>query len=348
MSEHGAFGGYADWPEYVSGRPRVAGRLGALLGVPRPGTPAPVAEGTWDADGVTTTRLTWDAGFGPRQSAFLLHPSDADPATLPGVLALHSHGGIKSVGAARMVDVPGLPQHVLAYRRDAEGGACVANDLARDGLTVLAPDAFCWGSRRFDLGITDAAAYDAAAGDHEHLVAKACSLLDTTLAGMVAHDDLLALDVLAASCAPGSLGVLGFSGGGGRAAALTALDDRIGTVVVVGMMTTMAALWPDHVGHSWLLHARGVDLPGLLTSRPDADVLVGYGRRDHLFSPAGMAAADALLAEAFAAGPGRYTGVFVDAGHAFTPELQDAARAHLRARAALTATTATPSRKVST
>lgn len=43
-------------------------------------------------------------------------------------------------------------------------------------------------------------------------MAKACALLDTSWAGMVAHDDLLALEVLAGRCAPGPIGVLGFSG----------------------------------------------------------------------------------------------------------------------------------------
>ncbi len=331
MSVPEAFGGYADWPEYLSGRPWVAGRLGALLGVRRPATPAPVAGESWDADGVRTTHLTWDAGFGPRQGAYLLHPGDADPAALPGVVALHSHGGIKSVGALRMVDAPGVPEHVLAYRREYEAGASVATDLARAGFTVLAPDAFLWGSRRFELGTDEPEAYDARAREHEHLVAKACSVLDTTVAGMVAHDDLLALDVLSRTCAPGPVGVLGFSGGGGRAVALTALDERVGSAVVVGMMTSNGALFPDHVDHSWLLHARGAELPVLLGSRADAEVLVGYGRHDHLFPAAGMSAADAYLRAAFAAGPGHYSGVFVDAGHEFTAELQERARAHLLA-----------------
>lgn len=334
MTTTGGFGGYADWADYLARRPRIPGPFGELFGVPQPGIAQPHLDGVWGADGVTTSLLSWEAGFGPRQHAYLLHPAGADPATLPGVLALHSHGGITCVGAARMVGTAEVPAHVRAYRRDLEGDVCVADDLAREGFTVLVPDAFGWGSRRFDLGVDDPVAYDAAARAHEHHVAKACALLDTSWAGMVAHDDLLALEVLAGRCAPGPIGVLGFSGGGGRAAILAALDHRLGSIVVIAMMTTLASLFPDHVDHSWLLHTRGLaagpDLPGLLTSRGDAAVLVGYGGQDSLFPPSGVKAADALLRQAFAHASGSYTNVTVEAGHVFTPALQQRARQHLR------------------
>lgn len=335
MNSPEAFGGYDDWPTFMGRTPRVPGRLGALFGIPAP-TPGPVrGHEVHVRDGVRAVRLRWSVGFGPDLAAWLLHPADADPATLPGVLALHSHGGIKSLGAERMVDLPGVPAHVLAYRERAEDGAAVASDLARSGLTVLAPDAFGWGSRRFDLGAADPGTYDELAPEHEHLVAKACALLDTSLAGMVAHDDLTSLAVLRSQCASGPVGVLGFSGGGGRAAVLAALDSGIGSVVVVAMMCTLASLYPDHVGHSWLLHTRGLasgpDLPGLLATDPTRHVLVGYCARDHLFPLQGQRDADARLVRCFDQGPGTYTPAWADADHVFTRELQRRARDHLHA-----------------
>ena len=47
-------------------------------------------------------------------------PDDYALAFLPGVLVLHSHGGIKSVGAARLVDLPDPPEAVSAYRAPSE------------------------------------------------------------------------------------------------------------------------------------------------------------------------------------------------------------------------------------
>lgn len=333
MAPQTAFGGYDDWPAFMAAGRRLAGPVASLLGVVEP-RPGPVTRHEEHVrDGVRATRLTWPLGFGPDASAWLLHPADSDPAALPGVLALHSHGGIKSVGAERMVDVPGVPDHVLAYRASAEGGRAFASDLARAGCTVLAPDAFGWGARRFDLGREDAREYDDLAGPHEHLVAKACALFDTSLAGMVAHDDLAALGVLRGVCAPGPVGLVGFSGGGGRVAALTSLDAGIGAAVIVAMMTTSASLFPDHVGHSWLLHTRGLatgpDLPGLAAADGSHHLMVAYCADDHLFAPAGMRAADDLLQAAFEGGPGSYTGVWSETGHVFTLALQTRAIDHL-------------------
>lgn len=333
MASASGFAGYDDWPAFMAAGRRLDGPVAALLGVPRPQPGAVVRHETQVRDGVRAARLTWPLGFGPDASAWLLHPEDADPLTLPGVLALHSHAGIKSVGAERMVDVAGVPEHALAYRAATEGGRALASDLARAGFSVLAPDAFGWGARRFDLGVADAGEYDVLARDHEHLVAKACALFDTSLAGMVAHDDLAALGVLRQLCAPGSVGVVGFSGGGGRAAALCSLTDDIRAAVIVAMMTTCASLYPDHVGHSWLLHTRGVaggpDLPGLAAAGAAHHLMVAYCADDPLFPTEGMRAADVALRQAFDDASGSYTAVWADSGHVFTPDLQDRAIAHL-------------------
>lgn len=335
MASPTGLGGYADWPAFMADAARLPGPVAELLGVPEPHAGAVEEGATHVGGGVRATRLTWPVGFGPRLGAWLLHPVDADPAALPGVLALHSHGGIYSVGAERMVDVPGVPAHVLAYRERAEGGRAVASELASHGFTVLAPDTFGWGSRRFDLGATDEADHDAVAGVHEHLLAKACAVLDTSLAGMVAHDDLTSLAVLRQRCAPGPVGVLGFSGGGGRAAALCSLEASVGSAVIMAMMTRIRSLLPDQAGHSWLLHTRGLatgpDLPGLAAGERRHHLMVGYCAHDPLFTLAGMRAADADLAEAFASGPGSYTPVWSDEGHVFSPALQGRAVSHLRA-----------------
>lgn len=333
MTTTEAFGGYEDWAAHMARTPRVPGRLGQLFGIPQP-TLGQVHDGAgWVRDGVLTTRLRWPVGFGPDNAGWLLHPADVDPARLPGVLALPSHGGIRCLGAERMVDVPGVPHHVVEYRNRFEDGRAVATDLAQAGLTVLVPDAFTFGARRFDLGADDPVDYDERATTNEHVVAKACSLFDTSLAGMVAADDLASLDVLRARCAPGALGVLGFSGGGGRALVVAGLSPEVRSVSVIAMMCTLASLFPDHVDHSWLLHTRGlasgIDLPGLAASDTARDLFVGYCLRDELFPLHGMKDADALLTAAYAGAAGRYTAAWADSGHIFTRELQQLAIDHL-------------------
>ncbi len=216
-------------------------------------------------DDVITTRLSWQLGFGPRTSAWFVRPAHGT-GPLPGLLAMHCHAGIKSYGAERLVKIPaGAEDHDAdthfpggfgpvppGLRTKLYGGRAVATWLAQQGFAVLAHDAFMWGSRRFGLdplpfrsatavsgqqslwreaGVEPSAAelYDAPAAAHEETVAKAATLLGSSVAGTVAHDDVAALDIL--SSLPGvdqhRIGCLGFSGGGGRAMLLAALDDQL-------------------------------------------------------------------------------------------------------------------------
>lgn len=106
-----AIGGYEDWPAFMRSRPRhiaesaPAQELADALGVPAvPEAPHAVLESTETHEGVTTSRVSWQLGFGPRTLAWYLRPAGAS-GPLPGVLALHCHAGIKSAGAERLLPV---------------------------------------------------------------------------------------------------------------------------------------------------------------------------------------------------------------------------------------------------
>jgi len=213
--------------------------------------------------------------------------------------------------------------------------------VAARGVAVLAPDAFSWGSRRFDLsqpsgqladlamlldgaGVTGADRYDELAKLHEHLVAKRAGAMGTSYAGMIAHDDLTSLAVLR-SLVAGPIGVTGFSGGGGRALTLSALEP-VDKVAIVAMMATYESLIPDYLdGHSWLLHTPGVGrvlgLPELAAGRRTHALQVAYCEQDTLFSLAGMEAADEALTRLFSGATGSYRGIFVPTPHAVTREI---------------------------
>ena len=316
-------------------------------------------------DGVTTSRVSWQLGFGPRTRAWFLRPAGAT-GPLPGVLALHCHAGIKSGGADRLVDprlVDPTPANrglqTSALQQKLYGGRPFATWLASQGFAVLAHDTFSWGSRRFDLGTppwrtaavvegrkalwreagvvpSEADLYDAAAAAHEDTVAKAAGLLGTSFAGMVAHDDLAALHVLAGlpGVDAGRLGSIGFSGGGGRSLMLAALSPLVRSFVVTCMMTTYRSLVPSYLdAHSWLLQTPGLSRLGdypELAARSTADrFLVQYALADELFPEDGMRDADALLGAQHASG--RYTGSFWPGGHAFTTDMQEEAAGFLLA-----------------
>ncbi|MCU1573445.1 MAG: acetylesterase [Micrococcaceae bacterium] len=325
----------------------------AALGVPDlPPDPPRVERGqAFLVEGVRVTPLQWELPFGPSTSAFLLTP-DEPAEVLPGVLWMHCHGGNKWLGAERLIDLGARnTPEAVAYRRRLYEGRAVASDLARTGMAVLVHDPFGWGSRRFLLepaprrtaeaveaqrsqwaasGHVPSAAelYNAAAAEHENTVAKAAGLLGTSFGGMVAYDDLAALAVLRSlpGVDPLSVGTAGFSGGGGRALTLAALDTDLRACAVTGMMTTVSALFPAYLdAHSWLLATPGlaaaVDLPDLWAFA-GAELLVQYAREDELFPLEGMQGADDRLLELSRRHAAGYTGSWHPGGHVMTTAMQ--------------------------
>lgn len=361
-----ALGGYEDWPAYLDQAPPATG--GGLWDVLRPPTPpeqVPLRYGrTSTADGVRTQLLSWQLGYGPRTQAYLCTPEQGT-GPLPAIVLMHCHSGNKYVGAERLVDLGAAnTSEAGALRARMYGGHAVANHLAAQGFAVLAHDAFAWGSRRFTFDpppmrsalhlrgqmalwreegtpATPERIYNALAADHEHTVAKTATMLGTTLAGMVAHDDLAALTVLRSmdGIDPTRIGTMGLSGGGGRAMMLAALSPHIRAHLVAGMMFTFDSLIPTHLdSHSWLVYIPGLrqyaDWPLIPTRAPRRQVMrVQYARQDELFTTAGMTQADAML-QAHSPHQVDYSSAWFDEPHRMTPMMQqDAADFFTRALA---------------
>jgi dienelactone hydrolase len=315
----------------------------------------------WERDGVRGEAISWSVGYGPRTEAWVLKPVDA-PARLPGVIALHDHGGFKFYGKEKIAAGSSDPPPVLAAYHDRYyGGRAYANALARAGFVVLIHDTFLWGSRRFPLEAMpeptralvaasrslwappdgmpeEVAEYNAAAGHHEQVVEKYCALLGTTLAGMVSYEDRVALNYLRSrpDILPDHLGCVGLSGGGNRGALLLATHDGLAAAVIVGLMSTYDQLLDHNVAtHTWMFFphgwARHGDWPDLAASRAPLPLLVQYDRDDALFIPEGMQAAHERLAAHYASvgAPAAYTGEFYPGPHKFDLEMQEAAFAWL-------------------
>jgi dienelactone hydrolase len=339
-------------------RRRVREVLGFSLGAEEPLDVR--SEGTWERDGVAGEAISWSVGYGPRTQAWLLKPVGVS-ARLPGVVALHDHGGFKFFGKEKIADGRDNPSGVvMALRARHYGGRAFANALAREGFVVLVHDTFLWGSRRFPLETmpeeirrlvaasrtvwaTDSAipeeiaAYNAAAGHHEHWVEKYCTLLGTTLAGVVSYEDRVAVNYLRSrpDVLPERIGCIGLSGGGNRAALLQATCDGIAAAVIVGLMSTYEQLLDHNMSHTWMFFphgwARYGDWPDLAASRAPAPLLVQYDEDDHLFTLEGMRAAHARIAAHYRAvgAPDAYTGAFYPGPHKFDHAMQETAFAWL-------------------
>jgi len=288
-------------------------------------------ERTWTEDGVRGELLTWSVGYGPRTEAYRLRPAD-QTGPLPGVLALHDHGGFKYFGKEKIADGPEPSgAEIVAFRERSYGGRAFANALARRGYEVLVPDVFLWGSRKFPLGsgTEEIDAYNTAAREHEHLVSKYCTVLGTSLAGVVAYEDRAALAYLRQQT--GRVACIGLSGGGCRAALLQATTPCSGLEgsVIVGMMSTYRELLDQHlVKHTWMFEppglARIADWPDLAASAAPTPLLVQYNRDDPLFSRDGMQQAHERIAMHYGSS-GAYTGQFYDGPHKFDVPMQEAA-----------------------
>src|SRR3954454_6130397 len=292
-----------------AGRKRV---LECIAPVNLGGKPTVTVTGRTTYDGLDIEFLTWQLPAGPKTEAVLLKPAGAR-GPLPGILALHDHGGNKFMGWRKIVRTDATPWAVQeAHQKHYYGGAAWANEIAKRGYVVLVHDTFPFASRRVkvsevpqriqaggvDPSPDDAegiAKYNAFAAAHENIMEKSLLSAGTTWPGVYVTEDQRALDVLASrpEVDPTRLGCAGLSGGGMRTVFLGGLDDRIRCAVAVGFMTT----WRDFLldkcfTHTWMAYVpllpRDLDFPEVLALRAPAPTMVLNCDDDPLYTPAEM------------------------------------------------------------
>jgi dienelactone hydrolase len=301
-------------------------------------------------DGVEVERLRWQLPYGPPTEALFLKPVGAR-GPLPGVLALHDHGGLKYFGW-RKIAHDGTPVHSMMQKHQQEcyQGKAWANELAKRGYAVLCHDTFPFASRRVLIsdvrheirwgGAADVSPeepeeevsrYNAWAGQHEHVMAKSLFCAGTTWPAIFLAEDQRALDVLCArpEVDPERVGCGGLSGGGMRTVYLGGLDERVRCAICVGLMTT----WRDCLlnkswTHTWMMYApllpRYLDWPELLGLRVPAPTMVLNDEQDDLFTPSEMRRADEILRQVYekAGALDRYVCNFHPGPHKFDLKMQ--------------------------
>ncbi len=337
--------------------------LESLAFAPGPERPLAVrVERRWQRDGIEGEEISWSVGYGPRTRAWVLKP-EGERGRLPGLLALHDHGGFKLCGKEKVADGPGKTAGFIRHFRDiAYGGRAFANEMAREGFVVLVHDTFLWGSRRvpyetmpeFDRWLgrivqptrneisyqpRKVATYHWTALFNENTIAKYCTVLGTTFAGVVSFEDRVATTYLAGrpDVLPSRIGCVGLSGGGMRSVLLQGTCARIRGAVVVGAMSTSEGLL-DHniVCHTWMFFpsvwACYGDWADIAAARAPSPLLVQYTRGDPLYTLDGMRAADRRLAAQYRSvgAAGNYRGAFYPGPHKFDRPMQRDACAWLQ------------------
>jgi dienelactone hydrolase len=328
-----------------AGRKRV---LECIAPVNLGGRPVVTVTGRTTYDGVDIEFLTWQLPMGPKTEAVFLKPAGAR-GPLPGILALHDHGGNKFMGWRKIVRTDSTPwpiqeQHQAMYY----GGVGWANEIAKRGYAVLVHDTFPFGSRRVMVkdvpeqireggvdpspdDLAGIAKYNKFAAAHENVMEKSLLAAGTTWPGVYLVEDQRALDVLSnrPEVDATRIGCAGLSGGGMRTMFLGGMDDRIKVAVAVGFTTT----WRDFLldksfTHTWMtfvpLLPKDLDFPEILALRAPAPTMVLNSREDGLYTLPQMQRADAMIADTFkrANAADRYKSIYYDGGHKFDRKMQ--------------------------
>jgi dienelactone hydrolase len=351
---------HALYPPARAGRATQQRLLETLAFEPRPAKPSAVrVDARWTLDGVDGEVVSWSPGYGPRTEAFVLRPAGVK-GRLPGIVALHDHGGYKYFGKEKIADGPrGALRAVMPLRQQCYEGRAYANELARRGYCVLVPDVFIWGSRKFpmkamaqatwaelpaiddadpDPTVEHADAYNDVARRHEDCLERYAAILGTSIAGVMTYEDRVAAAYLVSrrDVRTGGIGCVGLSGGGMRSCWLNATCKDIRAAVIVGLMTT----WEGLLDHNVRLHAWGFfphgwaqhgDWPDIAACRAPSPLLVQFDNEDSLFSPEGMRAGHRRLQRRYreAGAPRAYTGKFYPGPHKFDLAMQEDAFAWL-------------------
>jgi dienelactone hydrolase len=368
MAQPNMLGAYGDWAAGIVGdqpaelsfrrerfkdvdawRQRARARYREALMQPESGaTPRAALQHRFQYDSLDIEHLSWQLPYGPPTEALFLKPAGAR-GPLPGILALHDHGGNKYFGTRKITRISDDMHPLMRKHQDHYyGGAAWANEIAKRGYAVLVHDSFTFASRRMraadlpdiikrDLvevnpeSEEEIQKYNQFAGNHEHLIAKSLFCAGTTWPGVFTADDQRALDYLCLrdDVDPARVGCCGLSGGGLRTVYLTGADERIRAACCVGMMTT----WRDYLlnkcyTHTWMIYipglSRDLDYPEILGLAVPKPVLVLNNRQDQLFTMPEMERADTILKEVYgkAGAAANYRASFYNGPHKFDLEMQ--------------------------
>ncbi len=228
-------------------RTNVRRQLWELLGKlpPRSGRLAVETLKREDRGDYLLEKFQFDNGAGATVPGYLLLPKNGS-AQSPAILYCHWHGGQYEVGKEEIFGTNATPV--------AAGPA-----LVKDGYVVLAIDAYCFGERNGQ----GPGGLGEKGGGGEMTASKFNLWLGRSLWGMIARDDLIALDYLCSrrEVDRSRIGITGISMGATRTWWAMALDERLKAGVAVCCLTR----YQDLIEHGELKqHGIYYFVPGLL------------------------------------------------------------------------------------
>lgn len=310
---------------------------------PRPEVTEKVDRGSY-----TRERILINTTPDIRVPAYLLVPKGLNKPA-PAVVALHDHGGFYFWGKEKVVQVDPEHPELAAFKKTYYGGRSFADELARRGFVVIAPDMLHWGERgmyfeadpprirqrTLDVTKQDVVEFNARSWAHEELISRTALTCGATWSGINLWDDMRVTDYLLTrpEVDPKRVGCMGLSLGSVRTIFLGALHPAIRASVAVCWMAEYQPMARNHVrngiGFTKLVPGLYGDLdwPDVGALHWPNALMIINGLKDALYPlEAARKAVDKLKRIYAKMGiPEKFEGVFFDGPHEFNAEMQDRA-----------------------
>lgn len=315
--------------------------------------PRPEVTDTVDRGTYTRQRIVINTTPDIRVPAYLLVPKGLNKPA-PAVVALHDHGGFYFWGKEKVVQVDPEHPEIAAFKKTYYGGRSIADELARRGFVVIAPDMLHWGERgmyfeadpprirQWTLDVTrqDVVDFNARSWAHEELISRTALTCGATWSGINLRDDMRVTDYLLTrpEVDPERVGCMGLSLGSVRTIFLGALHPAIRASVAVCWMAEYQPMARNHVrngiGFTKLVPGLYGDLdwPDVGALHWPNALMTINGLKDALYPlEAARKAVDKLRRIYAKMGISeKFEGVFFDGPHEFNVEMQDQAFAWMR------------------
>jgi len=137
------------WRNYEEWKREGKSKFSELLAMPRNSVkPEPRITKRYSYDGLDIEEVSWELPYGPETQGVFLKPSGTK-GPLPGILALHDHGGIKYFGKSKILRTSEkVHPFISAHQKEYYGGVAWSNEIAKRGYGVLVHDVFPFESRK--------------------------------------------------------------------------------------------------------------------------------------------------------------------------------------------------------
>lgn len=274
-------------------------------------------------NGIERLLIRYDVDEGERIGAYLLVPEHSVEDALPGILAIHQHGGDFSLGKS---EPAGLSENVTFH---------YGMDLAERGYVVLCPDQLAFEER---VPPPEVLAGDLREGFwNERFQAMRLLLYGSTLQAKYLADLVKGLDYLTSLdfVNESRIGCIGHSLGGQEVTWLTWFDSRIKAAVSSCGFAMISAILRDHINHNMALYVPGMlnigDMDLMVAAISPTPLFFSAGRADDIFPVDSVEHIARMAEEVYARKqvPDNVRGMIFDGGHGLPDEVKRDAYAFL-------------------